>query len=148
MAALLDELEGGLPLGPGEGVGDDGADFSVGDEAGGLFDVTSGGTDGAEDFEFAEDDFREGDFGFGAFDFAEEDEAAVGSEGAEGLGEEGGADGVEDGVCAAVFGEGEDDFGEVEVSGGDDVGRAESFEGWGVGFVGGDGEDAGAAEVC
>ena len=63
----------------------------------------------------------------------------------EGLGEEGGADGVEGDVSAAVLGEGEDDFGEVELAGGDDVGRSEGLEGGGLGFVRGDGEDAGSA---
>ncbi len=134
-------------MGPREGVGDGGAEFALGDELGGLFDVGAGGSDGAGYLEFAEDDFREREFGFGAGDFAEEDETAVGGQGAEGLGEEGGADGVEGNVGAAVFGEGEDDFREVEVAGGDDVGRAEGFEGGGLGFVGGDGEDSGAAEV-
>lgn len=147
MAALLHELEDGFPLGPGEGLGDNWADFALGNEAGGLFDVASGGSDGAEYVEFAEDDFGEGEFGFGAFDLAEKDEAGVGGEGAEGLGEEGGPDGVEGDICAAVLGEGEDDFGEVELARGDYVGCAEGFEGGGLGFVGGDGEDAGAAEV-
>ena len=63
------------------------------------------------------------------------------------MGEEGGADGVEGDVDAAVLGEGENDFGEVEFAGGDDVGGSEGFEGGGLGFVGGDGEDAGAAEA-
>ena len=143
----MHELEGGFPFCPRQGVGDCGTDFSVGDEAGGLFEVGSGGTDGSGDFQFAEDDFGEGEFGLGASDFAKEDEAGVEGEGAEGLGEEGGADGVEGNVYAAVLGEGEDDFGEVEVAGGYDVGRAEGFEGGGLGFVGGYGEDAGAAEV-
>ena len=42
----------------------------------------------------------------------------VGGEGAEGLGEEGGAYGVEGDIDAAVLGEGVDDFGEVELAGG------------------------------
>ncbi len=141
---MLQELGGGLGIGPGEGVGDGGVDFAFGGEAGGLFDVASGGAEGAGDFEFAEDDFREGEFGFGAFDFAEEDEAGVWGEGAEGLWEEGGADGVEGDVCAEVFGEGEDEFGDFEFAGGDDFGCAEGLEGGGFGFVGGYGEDAGA----
>ena len=147
VAALVHELEGGFPLGPGEGVGDDGADFAFGHEPGGLFDVASGRADGADYLLLSEDYFGEGEFGFGAFDFAEEDEAGVGGEGARRLGEEGGADGVEGNVCASVFGEGEDDFGEVELAGGNDVGRAEGLEVGGLGFVGGYGEDAGAAKV-
>ena len=89
--------------------------------------MMAGGADGAGNLELAEDDFGEGEFCFGAGDFAEEDEAAIGSDCAEGLGEEGGADGVEGDVDAAVLGEGEDNFGEVELAGGDDVGCAEGF---------------------
>ena len=89
--------------------------------------MMAGGADGAGNLELAEDDFGEGEFCFGGGDFAEEDEAAIGGEGAEGLGEEGGTDGVEGDVSAAVLGEGENDFEEVELAGGDDVGCAEGF---------------------
>ena len=114
-------------MGPREGVGDCRDDFALGDELGGFFDVASGCADGAGYLELAEDDFGEGEVGIGAGDFAEEDEAAVGSDCTEGMGEEGGADGVEGDVGAAVLGEGENDFGEVELAGGDDVGCAEGF---------------------
>ena len=63
------------------------------------------------------------------------------------MGEEGRAYGVEGDVDAAVFGEGEYDFGEVEFAGGYDVGGAEGLKGRGLGFVGSDGEYACAFQL-
>lgn len=57
VAALLHELKGGFGVGPRECVGDDGVNFAFSDELGGLFDVASGGSDGADYLLLAEDDF-------------------------------------------------------------------------------------------
>ena len=73
VAVLSHDLEGGFPLGPGEDLGDRGAEFASGDQLGGFLHVVASGPDGADYLKLAEDDFWQGEGDLRAVNFAQED---------------------------------------------------------------------------